>query len=161
MFEFGDDRKEFGHRRDAAHKSRGNNRLTRRGAPPHGRLLQEQAVATIGRVECAFGGEYVGPVLRQNFEEAPHDLPVLGHAFRNEILDALEARSLGRHAVEQACKACREGRSLSGKKRIFPAAFTPMQDQSCQQQTPTQLGNRRWHTQRAVVCHSVDERQLL
>src|SRR6266478_322875 len=101
----GDDRKELGHGRNAANESRGDNRVRRGGAAPNRRLLLEQAVAPLRRVERTLGGEHSGPVLRQDFEKAMYDLPVLRQVFRNEVPDALETGSFGRYAVEKSREA--------------------------------------------------------
>ena len=155
----GDKRKQFGHRRDAADQSRGDHRMARRRAAPSRGLLFQQAIAPRCRVESLFLGENPRPMVRQDLKKLVDDAPMLRQPLRNQIDNPREACSLGRDPIEKPGEARRERRGLSGQERLLAAPFAPLQDEPGQQQTPAQLGDRRWHRQ--VLRAAAGQRQLV
>src|SRR6201987_243091 len=85
VVERGDDRKQPGHRRNAAGEPGGDDRVTGGRAAPGRGLMLDQTVAPRGRVERALGGEYVQPLARQDLEKSVDDLPMRGEVPRNEV----------------------------------------------------------------------------
>ena len=119
LIEPGNQRKQFGHRRDAADQSRGDHRMARRRAAPSRGLLFQQAIAPRCRVESLFLGENPGPMLRQDLKKLVDDAPMLRQPLRDQIGDPREACSLGRDPIEKPGEARRECGGLSGQERLL------------------------------------------
>ena len=157
-----------GHRRDAAGKPGGDDRVARRRPAPLGRLLGEQAVAAVGRVDRTFGGEDAGPSPRQDFEKAADDLPMLGQIGRRQIGEPRKARALGRHRVEKPRQTGGECCGLARQQRVAAAPPAPLQHQPGQQQPAPHFRDRRRHLQAAILDRvlepdldsSLDQRQF-
>ena len=120
-----DHRDQLGHRRDPAGEPGGDDRVAGRRSAPDRRLLRQQAVAPIGRIERAFGSENAGPGPRQDFEKGAHDLPMLGQIGRREVGEPRKARSLGRNGVEKPREAGGECGGLARQERVADCAVCP------------------------------------
>ena len=138
----GDHVDERGRRGDAAGRAGGDHGIGGRMAAPGLGLGGERAVAALGRIDAAFGGQDLRPLLREHGEEAQGDLPVAGIVLRDQIAQAIERHLLGLHLVEEARQLRRQARRLiDGHRRAAGAAGGL--DGLREQQLAAQGGNGR------------------
>ena len=133
-----------------------------RRSAPHRRLLRQQAVAPLGRIERAFGGEDAGPGPRQDFEKGAHDLPMLGHIGRREVARAARSSPLRSQRCRETARgrrrAPRPGPAAAGRDRaVCPSSSTSRVNSSRRRSSGIAGGTAR----SAVVRHALDQGQLV
>ena len=117
----------------------------------------DQAVAPVGRVEAAFGGQQCWPVAGDDGQQVERDLPVGGQRIRGQVGQAVEAQALDLDLVQQVGQLVGQAHGLARRQppAVGPAAAPPGHDLTGQQQAAALLGDGR--RQRVVGYRGVGQ----
>ena len=127
--QIGDGVQQLRRRRDAARRTRGDDRGVGRIVPPGSRLRGQQAISAIGGVDTALGGQHLGPLRAQDIQKLQRDLPMSRELRRNQIGQRTKAKPFGMNLIEKSAQFRRQMNRLFGR----PTASATRQDHAGEQ----------------------------